>query len=77
LSLLECQITLDGVADRLTRERDDRIEQAWFTARLSAYPPEKPSQFVKLDTLLTGDRTKARRKPKQDWKAQEAALANW
>jgi hypothetical protein len=77
ISLLEFQITLDGVADRLTRERDDRLEAAWINARLSAYPPDKPSQFVKLDKLLAGDRAKPRRKAKQDWKAQAALLENW
>lgn len=68
---------IEGVADRRARERNDRIEQAWLTARLSAYPPEKPAQFVKLDRLLTDDRAKPRRAPKLDWKAQEALLASW
>lgn len=78
LSALEVQIVLDGVSDRLDREHDDRLEAAWINARLSAYPPEKSSQFTKLDKLLINpERAKPQRPVKQDWRSQEAALANW
>jgi hypothetical protein len=38
------------------REQNDRIEQAWMTARLNAYAPPKSDKFIKLkDILITAD----------------------
>jgi hypothetical protein len=75
LSARETLAVLDGVAARRRAAHDERMEQAWITARLMAYAPEKPERFMKLDKLLAN---KARRRiPKQDWKSQEAILATW
>lgn len=44
---------LAGAGDRLLREHNDRAWAAWHTAWLTAYAPQKPGKFPKLDKMLS------------------------
>lgn len=63
-----------GALSRLTRERNERIEVGWLTARLTAYAPQKSRDFQKLDKLLIGGTAAAKR---QSWQQQLALSSNW
>jgi hypothetical protein len=73
--LREIHHVINGTVARETREHNSRAWLAWHIARVSVYPPEKASDFPKLQALLWGDKPKP--KPKPDWRRSEAAFAAW
>ena len=73
--LREISLVLKGHSARLRREHNDRAWVAWHTARLTAYPPEKPSAFVPLSKLQITDKPKAAQAP--NWERSFEAFAGW
>jgi len=57
------------------RQRDEYLALAWHTAYLTAYAPQKSSQFTKLKVLLgdTSSPTGKRMSPE----AIQAAIRGW
>lgn len=74
LTLREIGIVLDGSANRLRREHNDRAWAVWHTAYLTAYAPEKPRDFTKLKLLLHDAPVKTR---SLDWRNEFAAFSAW
>lgn len=62
-----------AATERRVREHNDRIEQAWMTARLNAYAPAKSDKFVKLKDIL--DDGKAKLPPRPQTAEQQLAIA--
>lgn len=54
LTVREIGVILDGVTNRLKRERNDRMSLAWHNAYMTAYAPEKSRKFWKLKDLVDG-----------------------
>jgi hypothetical protein len=50
--LYEVSLIIEGATNARKRERDNLLFQAWHTAYLSAYAPEKSSKFPRLEKLI-------------------------
>ncbi|MEP9374995.1 hypothetical protein [Mesorhizobium sp. KR1-2] len=74
LTLREINLVLDGVATRLRRDHNNRAWAVWHTAYLTAYAPEKPTNFTKLKSLLHDAPVKSR---SSDWRGEFAAFSAW
>jgi len=57
------------------REQNDRIEQAWITARLNAYAPAKSDKFVKLKDILVAAAGSAHASPRRQTPEEQLAIA--
>jgi len=68
----ELALRFKGANQKLIREHDARMTQAWHTARLTAYPPPNSSEFIKLDLLLYRDPGRAANQQTPD---QQLAIA--
>lgn len=67
-------VVLKGSAERARREHNGRAWAVHQTAFLTAYAPDKPGHFIKLDKL----EAKAKVHPKAvSWEADLAALSAW
>lgn len=65
-----------GARKRQVREHNERMQAAWITARLTAYPPAKPRAFTRLDKLLVSEGARQQRR-RQTWQQQLAISAGW
>lgn len=54
MTLREIKMVIDGSAERLKLEHNNRAWLAWHTASLTAYAPQKSRDFTRLSTLLMG-----------------------
>ncbi|WP_157014897.1 hypothetical protein [Mesorhizobium xinjiangense] len=66
---------MKGESKRLRRTHNERAWQAWHTAFLSAFPPAKPSKFIKLDRLMMTE--KIDRAKRSSWEDDFAAAKAW
>jgi hypothetical protein len=74
LTLREIDIIIRGAVARQQRHHDELAWAAWHVARLTAYPPEKASDFIKLDDMLSKPQ-KQRKQP--DWESDFLACQGW
>ncbi|HTN60272.1 MAG TPA: hypothetical protein VL147_01805 [Devosia sp.] len=65
-----------GASRRRINDHDDRMALAWHTARLTAYPPAKSEQFIKLEKLMFRDPDQVRGQ-QQSSEQQLAIVRGW
>lgn len=75
LTLREVSLIIDGVTKRRKRQGDEYLALAWHTAYLTAYAPQKSSQFTKLKTLLGGNPSPTGKRMSPE--AIEATVRSW
>ncbi|ODA67675.1 hypothetical protein A7A08_01710 [Methyloligella halotolerans] len=71
----ETQNILDGYVERLADQYNERAWLAWHTAWLTAYAPQKSTQFVKLKSLLHDAEPRSR--PMQSMEEQISVAQMW
>ncbi|MBP1849696.1 hypothetical protein [Rhizobium halophytocola] len=76
MTLREIKLVLDACAEKARREHDERAWLAWHTARLTAYAPEKPRNFIKLEKLFWRKSSK-NQSSGHDWRAVLAKVQGW
>ena len=75
LTLYEVSLIIEGVSNNWKREHDELLFHAWHTAYLTAYAPQKPSKFVKLEKLIgAANRPRGRRMTPEEI---EAVTRSW
>ncbi|OMQ44926.1 hypothetical protein [Ensifer sp. 1H6] len=75
LTLREIDIIIRGAAAHRRHRLNELITAAWYTARLSAYAPQKAKDFQKLDKILISETKQAKSQP--DWRDVLAKVSGW